>query len=240
MRVISRPFLNASDRLIYLSGVKISESLSNRCASDLKFLHPDERDELSCRHYKQHLNTVQFVYSRLVLKIVLSSCLRADPSTLCVRSLRSGRPVLYCSGHLNERVHLSISHDREQVFVAAGLDCPCGVDVQALRGVDWSLVIRSMGWTSFLQTSLDQFSLNGLSFEHKSALFWAAFEAWFKLTGDRHSLSRFRCKEIKLIQCDLVTNTSIYEVTLSEFSPYSYASIFLSLRRDEVFAVAYF
>lgn len=226
--------------MLYYSGLIINDDLNRRCISDLSFLDSEECLELSRRSYRRHLNTTQFLYSRLLLKILLSHVLNVTVFDLSIRSAPSGRPILFYLNQYYSRIDLSISHDRDKIFVAVGFDCRCGVDVQAVSGVDWFLVMRSMGWGSFLQYSSCCDYFEALSFEHKSALLWSAYEAWIKLIGDRSFFRDFLWREIILIEYDAVTESSIYQMTLAESCSHSHAIIFLSLRPNEVLAVATF
>lgn len=207
-----------------------------------QLLDAEEQRELKRRGFRVACRYAQFIYTRLLLKTTLSQVMRVSVRSLSIRSASSGQPQLYMSNILNDEVSLSVSHDRDRLFVAAGFRCRCGVDVQALQGVDWRSVMRVMGWLERIEQWLDftiaNHSILGLNLAASSALVWTSYEAWMKLTACKHAVTEFAWQQITLAGKDSVTHHPIFEMTLAEHCPYSQARILLLLRPHEVLAVA--
>lgn len=206
------------------------------------FLDAAEKHELKRRDLRFVFRIAQYIYSRLLLKVLLARAMRVSISILSIRTATGGQPQLYIADRLSDEVSLSISHDRNRLFVAAGLRCRCGVDVQALQGVDWQSVMCAMGWLEHVQAwlnlNLKTYSGLGLDFSAISALVWSAYEAWMKLTACTLVPSEFAWQEISLIEIDPISHFSLYEMILAKDCPYHYAKILMSLRSYEVLAVA--
>lgn len=207
-----------------------------------QLLDAEEQRELKRRGFRVASRYAQYIYARLLLKTVLSQVMRESVRSLSIRSAKSGQPQLYMSNILNEEVSLSVSHDRDRLFVAAGFLCRCGVDVQALQGVDWRSVMRVMGWLERIEQWLDitiaRHSISSLNLATCSALVWTAYEAWMKLTACTKGRTEFAWQLITLTGKDSVTHDPIFEMTLAEHCPYNQARILLLLRPHEALAVA--
>jgi phosphopantetheinyl transferase len=207
-----------------------------------QLLDAEEKCELKRRDFRLAYRSAQYIYSRLLLKVMLSQAMRVSARSLSIRAASSGQPQLYISGILNHEVSLSVSHDRDQLFIAAGFSCRCGVDVQILHGVDWPAVMHAMGWLERIEQWLAMMMANhstlDLNLAPSGALAWTAYEAWMKLTACTQEVTAFSWDQITLSQIDSVTHTPIFEMTLAEQCPYNQASILLLLRPHEVFAVA--
>jgi phosphopantetheinyl transferase (holo-ACP synthase) len=213
--------------------------------------HPDalihcldsfEQAELSARNYRFKQRSAQYIYARLVLKARLSRGLHVSAHSLSVRSTPSGKPQLYMSGRFINDVSLSLSHDKEKLFVAAGLGCRCGVDIQSIHGVDWLLIMRAMGWsndaTRWLAVDRCDPYAPPLTFGACSALLWAAFEAWMKLTECTYTANDFAWSSINFIAHDPAACASIYEMQLATHCPHNNARVLLRLTSNEALAVA--
>jgi phosphopantetheinyl transferase len=207
-----------------------------------QLLDAEEQLELKRRCFRVACRYAQYVYTRLLLKSSLSQAMRVSVRSLSIRSASSGQPQLYMSNILNDDVSLSVSHDRNRLFVAAGFRCRCGVDVQSLQSVDWRSVMRVMGWLERIEQWLDITIANhfvlGLNLEASSALAWAAYEAWMKLTSCTHASREFAWQQITLAEKGSVTHGPIFEMTLAKHCPSNQARILLLLRPHEVIAVA--
>lgn len=206
------------------------------------WLTADERAELSRRNYRLASRVSQYIYGRLLLKVVLSRALRVNVHSLSIGTGGTGQPLLIYSGSLVEDVSLSISHDQDRLFVAAGLGCQCGVDIQAFKQVDWPLVMRAMGWRdrmmSLLETCSELYPLSDLNHVRCSAMLWAAYEAWMKATACSLAPSDFAWQQIRLVSQDLITQSLYFEMTIGARRAYNAARVLLSLRADEVLAIA--
>ena len=207
-----------------------------------QLLDAEEQRELKHRGFRVARRYAQYIYARLLLKTAMSQAMRVSVRSLSIRSASSGQPQLYMSNILNDEVSLSVSHDRDRLFVAAGFRCRCGVDVQALHGVDWRSVIRVMGWLEhieqWLEITIANQSISGLNLAVTSALVWTAYEAWMKLTACTQVMTEFAWQQITLTEKDSATHHPIFEMTLAEHCPYKQARILLLLRPHEVLAVA--
>lgn len=220
----------------------LDEDLILRVSHFSKYLDAEELNELAKRNYRQVISSAQFVYSRLLLKIILSRHLGVEPHFFSIRTSGSGRPLLFVGDCFDALASLSVSHDGERFFVAAGFQCLCGVDIQALYGVDWPLVMRTMGWSERIETWVEtdsQFcSPVSLNFAARSALVWSAYEAWMKVTGCTVLSSDFAWKRISLLRTDPVTQYCTFDMLLEAHCPYNHARIHLTLIDNAVLALA--
>lgn len=220
----------------------LDEQLIATTAQARHLLNADEAAELARRNYRLDVCSAQYIYSRLLLKCILSRAIGVSARSLSIRSASNGQPQLYRSGRYAEDLSLSLSHDRGRIFVAAGFRCHCGVDVQALHGVDWPLVMRAMGWTErieqLLRTSLAMPRVVRPNQATWIALVWAAYEAWMKATACTLAPSDFIWQQINLAEEDPVTHSCIFEMIFDRHSPYNRFRVLLSSRANEVLAVA--
>lgn len=220
----------------------LDEQLISRTEQARHWLNDDETWELARRDYPLISRSAQFIYSRLLLKTMLSRSMGVSVRSLSIRTASNGQPQLYQSGRHVEHMSLSLSHDRDRLFVAAGFRCLCGVDVQSLHGVDWPLVMRAMGWTDWvdqlLRTSHGMSDFVQLNQAKWIALLWSAYEAWMKAMACTLKPSDFVWQKITLIMDDHATKSFIFEMILGKRCPCNHARIFLSLRANEVLATA--
>lgn len=217
--------------------------VSFRCSDSLrKCLDSYEQSELAGRAFLQAKHCGQYIYSRLMLKMMLSGILSIPPSLLSIRTLCNGRPKLFSTGVPMDAISLSISHDRDRLIVAAGFSCWIGVDVQAVHGVEWPLVNSAMGWTTDIERYLPEVQSLAhspvMSQDGLSALIWAGYEAWLKLSGCSVDGSEFAWSSLVPVGKHSVTGFQVYELRLSERTPYNEARVLLMLQSDEAIAVA--
>jgi phosphopantetheinyl transferase len=208
----------------------------------LQCLDSCEQSELVRRNYKVASRSAQYIYGRLLLKIILSPAMGVSARSLSIRTGTSGQPLLLASSASADHLSVSISHDRDRLFVAACSRCRCGVDIQALHGVDWPLVMRAMGWSERVEhcfrTAIEAHGVVCMNLAVFSAMIWSAYEAWMKVTVCALDATDFVWQRISLIETDPVTHYHIFEMALAERRPYNQVRILLSLRSNEVLAVA--
>lgn len=208
----------------------------------LSLLNSDELADLYGRNYRTTYRRMQYVYGRLLLKSLLCHPLGVNVDAISVRGAANGQPRLYILGEHVEDLSISISHDREHVLVGAGFGCKCGVDIQRIKKVDWSLVARTMGWSGRIESLLEVWSAmpHGVSLDRLScsALVWSAYEAWMKSTACSLKPSDFDWQDIRFLSTDAVAQRLHFEMILQSRSAYSPCRIIMSLRSDEVIAVA--
>lgn len=211
-----------------------------RWASHL--LHVNECHELDRRAYRNSLLKCQYVFSRLLLKIMLLDVGRFDVQSLNIRTASRGEPLLCDSDQPVKDVCVSISHCNSLIFVAACVGYRCGVDVQHISGVDWPLVIRYMGWTHHVKSWMHEFSglipQSKLTLEVGSVLLWTAYESWRKLTGCTYDSCKFVWQRLILVSVDPATSFCIFRMELAQDCLFSQTDLILSLRAYEVLAVA--
>ena len=228
---------------LILGFVQFDQSLAFNSQQFIVLLDQYESAELFRRNYPLNISSCQFIFTRLLLKVLVSKRLSIQPERLSIRSACSGQPLLFIDGCYSRDISLSISHDHYHLLVGVGLGCRCGVDVQGIFGVDWPLVMSFMGWTAHVEAWLANYEgkipVNQLTQEVASALLWCAYEAWKKLTLCTSDLRAFSWKCISLISIDPATATSTFRMELSKNCPFSNASLVLSLRSYEVLAIAY-
>lgn len=208
----------------------------------LAFLNGDEQADLYGRNYRTIYRRMQYVYGRLLLKSLLFRPLGVNADAISVRGAANGQPSLYILGEYVEDLSVSISHDSDRILVGAGFGCKCGVDIQRITKVDWSLVTRTMGWSGRIESLLQVWSAmqHGVSLNlvSCSALVWSAYEAWMKSTACSLKPSDFDWQDIRFLSTDAVAPCSYFEMIFEPRSAYSQCRIIMSLRSDEVIAVA--
>ena len=198
---------------------------------------------LESRNYQTDLRNTQYIFGRLLLKQILSSCLNVNIHAIDILAFENGAPRLIINNSFVDYISLSISHYSNTIFVAAGLNCTCGVDVQSVSGVDWPSVLRAMNWSvsidgQWLGVSSDVSDEVYVCQQVRSALIWSGYEAWFKANRGLVMPSDFLLHKIKLIQSDSVTGSRIFQMFLGRDSSYYDGCIYIKLLSDEVFAVA--
>ena len=151
--------------------------------------------------------------------------------------------MLFFQGSHVEEVSLSIAHNGDTVFVSAGSNSQCGVDVQSILGIDWHAVERAMGWSvsnksQWSGIGFDVYQDPCVSRRVRCGLIWSAYEAWMKLHGCQLPSTEFSWHHIRLLETDPVTHAQIFEMVLRNRPSYSRGRILLMLCSDEVFAVA--
>jgi len=206
------------------------------------YLDDSERKILAAREYRSQLRSEQYIYGRLLLKLLLSDYLGVDVRSLSIRSASSGLPELYIRDAHVSYISVSLSHDRDQLFVAVGVRCGCAVDIQLLHGIHWPSVIRAMGWSHHLNTwtsmDRDPAFYPALSLSARCGLLWTGFEAWMKLTECRFSPSTFAWTHIKLVSYEPASSSFIYKLNLAPRCPYYDAHILLMFRHNVCYAVS--
>ena len=228
---------------IFLSAAVLDQSCINSWRDFSCYLSDGERLELDKRSYRRDLRRAQFTYGRLLLKILLARKMNLDFGLIDIRSSNNGRPMLFLRDSRVEAVSLSIAHNGNTVFVSAGSNSQCGVDVQSILGIDWYAVERAMGWSvsnesQWFGIGFDVYQDPCVSWRVRCCLIWSAYEAWMKLHGCQLPSTEFRWHHIRLLETDPVTHTQIFEMVLGNRSSYSKCRILLMLCSDEVFAVA--
>lgn len=227
---------------VFLGYGLLNEQLIVRSKQALHWLNDDEQTELAKRNYRLVSRSSQYIYSRLMLKVILSRALGENAQSLSIRAGSNGQPQLFKSGCYVEDTSLSVSHDRDRLLVAAGLRCQCGVDVQAFNGVDWPLVMHAMGWSErieqLLQTSFAMHPVAHLNHVTCSVLVWSAYEAWMKATECLLVPTDFSWQQIRLVAEDTVTQSPLFEMTTGTLNSYHKVRILMSLRANEVVALA--
>jgi phosphopantetheinyl transferase len=227
---------------LYLAYGLLGELLKVDTRRMSQWLTADERAELIKRNYKVASRSLQFIYGRLLLKVILSRALGVNPHALSIRTGGSGQPLLLHSGRLVKDVSLSVSHDQDRLLVAAGMGCQCGVDIQTFKQVDWPLVMRAMGWSdriaSLLEAGLAMRPLIELNHVTCTAMIWSAYEAWMKATACSLAPSDFAWQQIRLVSQDAITQSSYFEMTIGPRRAYNPSRVLMSLRADEVLAIA--
>ena len=202
-----------------------------------------ERFIFEQRNYKTDLRRRQFVYGRLLLKQLVHSQLNIEIQSISIAASDAGAPSLIVDGLVVDNVGLSIAHYANTVFGAVGFNCRCGVDVQAVSGVDWSAVLRVMDWSvsfdcQWLGISPEPRHENYVSPQLRSALIWSGYEAWFKCNGGDVTPSDFRLHHVELLQKDSVTHVAIFQMVLACDTSYTAYCIYLKVSSGEIFAVA--
>jgi len=220
----------------------LNEQLNVRSRQLLHWLNADEQADLEKRNYRVASRSSQYIYSRLLLKVILSRALGVKAHSLSIRTSSNGQPLLFQSGRHVENASLSVSHDKDRLLVAAGFGFQCGVDVQAFKQVDWALVMRAMGWSERIEHLLEASSaihpIVHLNHVTCSALVWSAYEAWMKATACSLVPSDFAWQQIHLVAEDAVTHSSYFKMTMGARCAYNKSRILISLRADEVLAIA--
>lgn len=228
---------------IFLSGVVFDQSLECSWQSLDRYLSVTEQYELARRNYRSDLRRSQFVYGRLLLKLLLVREMNLDFGLINILSSGRGEPLLFQRDSLVEAACLSIAHHRNLVFVSAGFNCRCGVDVQSIHRIDWNAVLRVMGWSISndsqwvgigLEPNQDQY----LSPQARCCLIWSAYEAWLKLHSCQLPPTEFSWHHIRSLETDTFTHAQIFEMVLHDCGLYDKGRILLMLYSDEVFAVA--
>jgi len=227
---------------IFLSYFQIDQYLLRHCAYFSQYLDAREKDELVRRRFLHAQHRSQYIYSRLMLKTMLSDAINVKPRLLRVHTMASGQPKLFASGFGLDNVSLSISHDRDRLLVAAGCRCRIGVDIQIIHGVEWPLVMFAMGWSADVQRCLFEERSRSpgilMTLDSLSALIWAGYESWLKLSGCTATPADFAWNSINLVEKYSVIDCPIYEMRLSDECLYNEARILLMLRSNDALAVA--
>jgi phosphopantetheinyl transferase len=228
---------------LFLSAAILDEESIHSWRNIACYLASVERRELDKRNYRHDLRRAQFIYGRLLLKLLLVRRMNFDFGLIDIRTSINGRPTLFLRNSHVESVSLSIAHSGYTVFVSVGLNCVCGVDVQSIRGIDWHAVERAMGWSVS-----NEFQWSGIGFDVHQAhcisrqvrcgLVWSAYEAWMKLHGCQLPSTEFSWHHIGLLETDPVTHAQIFEMDTGHRCSYSKGRILLMSYSDEVFAVA--
>ena len=228
---------------LFLSAAILDESSIDSWRNITCYLASAERRELDKRNYRHDLRRAQFIYGRLLLKLLLVREMHLDFELIDIRSSNNGRPTLFLRDSHVESVSLSIAHNGNTVFVSAGSNCQCGVDVQSILGIDWHAVERAMGWSvsnesqwSGIGFDVDQDPC--ISRQVRCGLLWSAYEAWMKLHGCQLPSTEFSLHHIRLLETDPVTHVQIFEMDTGNRCSYSKGRILLMSCSDEVFAVA--
>jgi len=227
---------------LFLAYGLISKQLSAKSDLVLHRLNTDEKEELAKRNYRAGHRTSQYIYGRVLLKAILSRGLGVNPHSLSIRTGYAGQPLLFHSGRLVEDASLSVSHDKNQLLVAAGFGCQCGVDLQSFKEVDWPLVMHAMGWSKRIARLLEVGSAThpALQLSHVtcSAMVWSAYEAWMKATTCSLAPSDFSWQRIRLVEEDANTQSSYYEMTVDARYTYNVCRVIMSVRANEVLTIA--
>lgn len=228
---------------VFLSAAVLDQSSIDSWRNIFCYLSDGERLELDQRNYRHDLRRAQFIYGRLLLKRLLVSEMDLDPASIDIRSSTNGRPMLFMRDSHVEAVSLSIAHNGNTVFVSAGSNCQCGVDVQSILGIDWHAVERAMGWSVSNESQWSGIGFDAhqdpcVSQRVRCGLIWSAYEAWMKLHGCLLPSTEFSWQHIRLLETDPVTHSQIFEMVLGNRSSYSKGQILLMSCSDEVFAVA--
>jgi phosphopantetheinyl transferase len=228
---------------IFLSAAVLDQFCINSWRSTSCYLSDCEKLELDKRNYRRDLRRAQFIYGRLLLKFLLVREMDLDFGSVNIHSSSNGQPLLFLGDLLIESICLSIAHNGNTVFVSAGANCRCGVDVQSILGINWHGVTRVMGWSISNESQWPgiYFDANQhpyVSPQLRCGLIWSAYEAWLKLHGCKLPPTEFRWHHIRLVETDPVTHARIFEVVLEHSAYYNKNRVRLMSCSDEVFAVA--
>ena len=208
----------------------------------IEYLSNEELLELESRQYANHLYSSQYVFSRLIAKMCIARYMGLNPARVAIRSSLNKKPILLLDDEEYLGLSVSISHSDDKILLGASHEFSCGVDVQGLIGIQWSIVEEYMGWTEkltdyLIDREIDQFAKN-IPRERIVAILWAGYEAWSKSNECKNSVSSFNWEKISFVGYQTGTDFPVFEIKILDIGIYAKTEIYGILGSDVVIATA--
>lgn len=145
-----------------------------------ELLSPDERQRAARFHFEVHRQ--RFIAARRALRLILGSCLDADPASLVFRYAPNGKPSL-------DGVPLcfNLSHSAGYALIAVAFGRDLGVDLEEIRPQDDLLALANRFFAPPEQAAVAA----APPAERPATFFrvWTRKEAYLKACGDGLSLA---------------------------------------------------